>query len=131
MDTLSSGVHAQLSQRHFLAVEADLLPPPVLRKRTHEGEDDGEDDEAVVEAEHADEEEDLEEGEEDVGVWGGEEDEGEDGGEAAVEDGRAHPPHRLNHSRVPVYREQNIFTTCCTVYREQMRNATANKKWIE
>jgi hypothetical protein len=127
VDTLSI-VHAQLSQRHFLAVEADLLPPPVLRKRTHEGEDDGEDDEAVVEAEHADEEEDLEEGEEDVGVGGGEEDEGEDGGEAAVEDGRAHPPHRLNHPRVPDYREKKLSLPAvqCTQSKCEMRQLIRN-----
>ena len=71
----------------------------------------------MVEAKHADEEEDLEEGEEDVGVGGGEEDEGEDGGEAAVEDSRTHPRHRLHHAAVP----GNNTVTCvsnvpdCTV----------------
>ena len=36
------------------------------------------------------EEEDLEEGQEEVGVTGEEEDEGDEGGHSSIEDGRAH-----------------------------------------
>ena len=43
-----------------------------------------------------DEQEDLEEGAEDVGVAADEEDEGDEGGEAAIEDSRAH----VNQGRV-------------------------------
>ena len=72
----------------------------------------------MVEAKHADEEEDLEEGEEDVGVGGGEEDEGEDGGEAAVEDSRTHPRHRLHHAAVPGNNTVNCVSNVpdCTLY---------------
>ena len=66
-----------------------------------DGEEDGEGDEAIVEAEHADEEEDLEEGEADVGLGGREEDEGKQGGEAAVEDGRANLAQGGGHALVP------------------------------
>ena len=58
---------------------------------TDEGEDDGQGHQPVEQAKHADEEEDLEEGEEDVGGGGGEEDEGQEGGEATVEDRRPGP----------------------------------------
>jgi len=40
-----------------------------------------------------DEQEDLEEGAEDVGVAADEEDEGDEGGDAAIEHGRAHVHH--------------------------------------
>ena len=43
-----------------------------------------------------DEQEDLEEGAEDVGVAADEENEGDEGGDAAIEDGRAHVHLRGN-----------------------------------
>ena len=43
-----------------------------------------------------DEQEDLEEGAEDVGVAADEENEGDEGGDAAIEDGRAHVHLREN-----------------------------------
>ena len=56
--------------------------------RPHQAEHDGEEEKAVEQAKDYDEEENLEEGGEDVGLGVGEEDEGEKGGETAVEHGR-------------------------------------------
>ena len=55
----------------------------------------------MEEAEDADEEEDLEEGEKDVGLGGVEQAEGEQGGDATVEDGGADLRHRHDHPLVP------------------------------
>ena len=55
----------------------------------------------MEETEDADEEEDLEEGEKDVGLGGVEQAEGEQGGDATVEDGRADLRHRHDHPLVP------------------------------
>ena len=55
----------------------------------------------MEEAKDADEEEDLEEGEKDVGLGGVEQAEGEQGGDATVEDGGADLRHRHDHPLVP------------------------------
>ena len=55
----------------------------------------------MEEAKDADEEEDLEEGEKDVGLGGVEQAEGEQGGDATVEDGGPDLRHRHDHPLVP------------------------------
>ena len=55
----------------------------------------------MEEAEDADEEEDLEEGEKDVGLGGVEQAEGEQGGDATVEDGWTDLCHCHDHPLVP------------------------------
>ena len=55
----------------------------------------------MEETEDADEEEDLEEGEKDVGLGGVEQAEGEQGGDATVEDGGPDLRHRHDHPLVP------------------------------
>ena len=72
-----------------------------LRHRASDTKEDGQSDEAVVEAKHADEEEDLEEWEADIGFGGREEDEGQQCGEAAVKDGRANLGQSRGHAVVP------------------------------
>ena len=54
----------------------------------------------VEQSEHADHEEDLEEGDKYVGAGGGEEGEGEDGGEAAVHHGRSNVLHHVDNALV-------------------------------
>ena len=72
-----------------------------LRHGPGNGEDDGQSHEAVVEAEDADEEEDLEEWEADVGLGGGEQDECQQGGQAPVQHRRPNLRQGQRHALVP------------------------------
>ena len=60
----------------------------------------------MEEAEDADEEEDLEEGEKDVGLGGVEEAEGQQGGDSTVEDCRTDLRHCHDHPLVPDHDEE-------------------------
>ena len=65
-------------------------PGRKVRLGPAQGKEDREEDEAMPHPKQDGEEEDLEEGQEEVGVTGEEEDEGDEGGHSSIEDGRAH-----------------------------------------
>ena len=71
------------------------MTPDRVRLRPDEAEDDRKYDQTLKEPEDDDEEEDLEEGDENVGLGVGQQDEGEEGADAAVHDGRSDVGQRL------------------------------------
>ena len=97
----------------------DLLPlvPGLLRDGAKQRQQDGKRHEAVKQSKQANQEEDLKEGEEDIGLGGGQQNKCQEGREASVEDCWSYLRHRADNSLVPVSKYindlciQSIFTS--------------------
>ena len=79
-----------------------LLDPGLLRDGANQRQQDGQSHEAVKQSKQANQEEDLEEGEEDVGLGCGQQNKCQEGREASVENCWTNLRHRTDNSLVPV-----------------------------